>query len=274
LSEKHSFHSQNSASILPRVKYRHPSIVLYAFCTVLEKLCHLPDCCYACINHFDTSYARRDGAWRSTSCRTHNNLSLGRAVAFFLGRWEEEKAHAGLAPRLLPRESVTITVSLNDGKTRQSEGHFYYLLVVNSGEEAANQVIPMVAAPREFRGLLDMRAIPQYFKSHMSVKSKLSSEDFDSERERFAEAILKDPNVAHLNFKVEGLGANAFALCFSLKDGNQFYIPTGGLYILDFPVNIVINAFSKARGLPRRGLGTYRCYGSNWHNLQVVPITS
>ena len=199
-----------------------------------------------------------------------NGRAVGTALQFFIEKREREKARAELVPSLMTRRLVTVKVTLNDEQTRSSEGSFWYLKLANMGEEAANQVAPLVNVSSEFEGLVEVPIIGPHFEDEILVKSRLSSEAFDSKRERFALALEADANIAKPSLNIEGLGARAFLLCFAMKCGSQLYVPIRrSPIVLNFPVDVVLRVYSRAKGLPRRYCGAYRCHGNNWHDCKV-----
>jgi hypothetical protein len=266
------FTSANLADFLWRLKYEHSPIVWYGICEILAKCSYLFDRGHWHLNHSHNDHSNRDASRRSAPCSAYHYFSLGRTIAFFINKMEQERVRAALIPRLMPKRLVKIIVALNDGKSRHSEGHFWYLELRNTGEEAANQVRPLVNISGEFSGVVGVPIISTYIKDWIQVKSRLGSEDFDSKRERFAFALTTDASVVKPSLNIEGLGAGAFALCFALRDGNQLYIATKKYpIVLSFPVDALMTVYSTGKGLPRHYLGVYRCHGNNWHDCRVEP---
>lgn len=217
---------------------------------------------YACLDGLAT---RKYGYW--------NGRAVGGAVQFFVERRERDKARTKLVPNLMKKRVVTIEVKLPDGQTRKSEGYFWYLSLTNIGEEAANGVMPLVNVSGEFAGIIQLSIIGIHYKNEISVKSKLSSEAFDSKRERYALALLSDADIAKASLNVDGLGEGAFVLCFAMKYENQLCVPFAkSPIVLNFPVDVVLTVYSRAVGLPRLYLGTYTCRGNNWGDCVIEPM--
>ena len=202
---------------------------------------------------------------------------MGRTLAFFIDKWEHAKVRAEFSVHSIPHLSKTphkITVQLSDGTLLYTEGYFHFLGITNTGEEAANQVKPLVEILGEFEGLIEISMIAPRPKQQISVQTILSPKDFDQIQGRFAYAICVDQNVSEPNVKIDGLATAAFVLCFTLKDENQVYIPTkGNLTTLNFPVDCVLDVYLSAEGLPRHYIGAYRCHGNNWDDCSVIPET-
>lgn len=260
------------------LKYDCQKTCDYGFRKLLAKCLHLLERCSCCNDCERNDYSNRGStAWRSPSCASYYYPNLGRSLVFFIKKWEHAKVRAKFSVYLIPNLSKVphrITVQLDDRIERYTEGYFHFLGVTNTGEEAANQVKPLVDVIGKYEGLIEMKVILPRLEQKISARSILSSQEFDEIPNGFAYAIWADPNISEPNVKIDGLATAAFVLCFTFKDGNQICIPSeGNPTILDFPVDYVLEVYLSAEGLPRHYIGAYRCKGNSWDNCTVLPET-
>lgn len=203
---------------------------------------------------------------------------IGRAIPFFIERYEQETRKARLVVTpipLLPYERITqIRVQVSPERSVTEDARFFFLQVKNTGEKTAEDVVPLLAVPQVWSSLTRLVIVRPTGDPFMSVEWSRTTDEFEHRPDRFAIAVIYDKNTLREPISLYGDGlACGFALFFTVKGSPGVYFPAEVPHGLAMPCHFRATLYFQAKDLPLfRNVAAYEVEASDWNSVKVTEI--